>query len=92
MLIVTGPPGAGKTATARLVASRWDRSAHIESDHFFRFIESGYIEPWKPESHEHMTLPTWVSSSVTWSRSIANRLQRSPTSIAQRVREGDLTA
>ncbi len=28
---------------------------HIESDRFFRFIESGFIEPWKPESHQQNT-------------------------------------
>jgi hypothetical protein len=24
---------------------------HLESDQFFHFIESGYIEPWRSESH-----------------------------------------
>jgi hypothetical protein len=24
---------------------------HLESDQFFHFIESGYIEPWHPGSH-----------------------------------------
>jgi hypothetical protein len=24
---------------------------HLESDAFFHFITSGYVEPWKPESH-----------------------------------------
>lgn len=24
---------------------------HLESDLFFHFVRSGYIEPWKPESH-----------------------------------------
>ena len=27
----------------------------MEADRFFDFIESGFIEPWKPESHEQNT-------------------------------------
>jgi hypothetical protein len=36
-----------------LLAERTDdRAVHIESDCFFHLIASGYIDPWKPESHE----------------------------------------
>ncbi|HYU59736.1 MAG TPA: AAA family ATPase [Solirubrobacterales bacterium] len=52
VLILTGAPGVGKTTTARILAARSDRAVHLESDLFFRFIQSGYIDPWKPESHE----------------------------------------
>lgn len=52
ILIVTGPPGVGKTTTAEILTGRSTRAVHLESDAFFRFIRSGYVEPWKPESHE----------------------------------------
>ena len=52
VLILTGPPGVGKTTTAGVLAGRSARAVHLESDLFFRFIRSGYVEPWKPESHE----------------------------------------
>jgi predicted kinase len=52
ILVLTGPPGVGKTTTAGVVAERSDRAVHLESDAFFHFIRSGYVEPWKTESHE----------------------------------------
>jgi predicted kinase len=52
VLILTGPPGAGKTTAAAILADRVAAGAHLESDVFFRFIRSGHVEPWKPESHE----------------------------------------
>ncbi len=55
VLILTGPPGAGKTTTARLLAAGTERAVHLESDSFFHFIRAGYVEPWKPESHEQNT-------------------------------------
>jgi len=52
VLILTGPPGAGKSTTAAVLAERAAAGVHLESDVFFRFIRSGGIEPWKPGSHE----------------------------------------
>jgi adenylate kinase family enzyme len=52
VLIVTGPPGVGKTTACALLADRSPRSVHLEGDLFFRFIRSGHVEPWRPESHE----------------------------------------
>lgn len=52
VLLLTGAPGSGKTTVARLLAGGFQRAVHIESDLFFHFIQTGYIEPWRPESHQ----------------------------------------
>lgn len=51
VLILTGPPGAGKSTLARLLAEASERPAvHIHTDDFFAYVIAGYIEPWLPES------------------------------------------
>ena len=51
VLILTGPPGAGKSTVAD-VLTRGERPAvHLHGDDFFdRTIKGGYIPPWLPES------------------------------------------
>jgi len=56
VLILTGPPGVGKTTVAGILAHRAERTVHLEADRFFFFIRSGFIEPWDPESDEQNRL------------------------------------
>jgi cytidylate kinase len=51
LLVVTGPPGVGKSTVATMVADRLPRSVLVEGDAFFDFLRQGAIEPWRPESH-----------------------------------------
>ncbi len=51
LLIVSGPPGAGKTAIAAAIADRYDPSVLIEGDAFFGFLRRGAIPPWLPEAN-----------------------------------------
>lgn len=53
ILILTGPPGAGKTTTARsLVAASDQPAVHLHSDDFWHFIKKGAIPPYLPESRK----------------------------------------
>ena len=52
VLILSGPPGVGKTTLAGILAERATPSVHLKSDDFFHVIRTGYVEPWKAESRE----------------------------------------
>lgn len=51
VVIVSGPPGSGKTTVSSALASGCERGVHLESDWFFRSIRSGFVAPWLPEAH-----------------------------------------
>lgn len=50
LVIVTGPPGAGKSTVARSLVARFESSALLAGDAFFGFLSRGYLDPWKPEA------------------------------------------
>lgn len=52
VIILTGPPGAGKSTTARELAATYHRSVHLHTDDFWHYIASGAIPPYLPESDE----------------------------------------
>jgi hypothetical protein len=45
ILVVSGLPGAGKSTTARLLATRMPRAAHVEADQLQALIVSGSVTP-----------------------------------------------
>ncbi|MFB5662594.1 AAA family ATPase [Alteribacillus sp. HJP-4] len=54
--IISGPAGAGKSTTAKMLAESLPQSAYIEGDVVNHMVESGYLPPW--ESSEQLAL-TW---------------------------------
>ena len=51
MIVLTGPPGAGKSTVARLLADALPFSVHLHSDDFWRYIRQGRIAPYRPDAH-----------------------------------------
>ena len=55
LIVVTGPPGAGKTTVAHLMVDSLAQSVHLHSDDFWGFIKKGGIAPYLPEAHQQNT-------------------------------------
>ena len=49
--IISGPAGAGKSTTSKLIASLLTRSAYIEGDVVDRMVVGGYEMPWLSQYH-----------------------------------------
>jgi len=52
LVVVSGPPGAGKTTVAGFLSHMFEPSALVAGDDFFAFIDQGYIPPWTAEAHQ----------------------------------------
>ncbi|WP_424863790.1 AAA family ATPase [Streptomyces sp. MMS24-I29] len=52
VIVLTGPPGAGKSTVAQLLADHLTPSVHLHSDDFWSYIKQGWIAPYLPEAHQ----------------------------------------
>jgi len=52
IVIVSGPPGAGKSSACEALCERYDRTVHLQTDDVFGWIRMGFRSPWKPGSND----------------------------------------
>lgn len=54
IVIITGSPGTGKTTTATMVAKEvsMEKSVHMHTDDFYKYLSKGAIPPHLPQSNE----------------------------------------
>jgi cytidylate kinase len=64
LIVVTGPPGAGKSTVARIIADRFEPSVLVEGDAFFGFLARGAIEPWLRASNAQNEVVTRAAAAA----------------------------
>ena len=93
LLLITGPPGAGKSAVARLIVERFEPSVLVAGDEFFAFLARGALPPWLPEARAQNTVVTRAAASaagrfVTGGYILLPSLERCAARVARRQGHG----
>lgn len=65
LLVVTGPPGAGKSTVAKRLVAQRSPSVLVDGDRFFGFLAEGAIQPWLPDADQQNSIVTEAAARAT---------------------------
>jgi cytidylate kinase len=65
VIVVSGPPGAGKSTVSERLAELLDPSALVTGDEFFGFLRRGAIRPWREDAHRQNTAVIEAAAAAT---------------------------
>ncbi len=63
IVILSGPPGAGKSATAQALCERYDRMLHIEMSKLRDFLRMGRLRPWDTSAEGRAQQRLFISAA-----------------------------
>ncbi|RJL27172.1 AAA family ATPase [Bailinhaonella thermotolerans] len=66
VIIVSGPPGAGKSTVARRLAEDLSPSVHLHTDDFYTCIRRGFVPPHLPESRRQNEVVIGVMTACAY--------------------------
>ena len=66
VIIVSGPPGAGKSAVSEALCERFDRMLHVEVDLLRHWVKAGYRHPWSgdQQAEEQLLMAVRNASAI----------------------------
>jgi len=68
VIVISGPPGAGKTSVAEAICERFDRMVHVEVDDLRHWVKAGYRHPWAGDHQAQEQLELAVRNACAVAR------------------------